>query len=127
MHSLNLKVTCLAIIVVHFFGIANSTKPDLSGWQEIVDKVTDFARDIGYPRAGQECGIFGKDLERCVVIEDGNVEEVPFLECSKIFGAFGVGIGECKVKGWAVFLLISAAILIPLSLIMGLACCCMRC
>ena len=116
------------LILLLFTGVANSTKNDLSPWEEVVDRVTLLLREIGYPRAGTPCAKLGKSLDRCVAVdEDGNVEEVPFLECDQLVGVLGVGLGECKVKGWAVFLLIAVIIVIPISLIMGLACCCMRC
>ena len=129
MDSSNLKLAILPMIIFLFFpGVANSTKHDLSVWEEIIDSVTNFAREIGYPRAGHPCVDLGKGLQRCVAVdEDGNVEEVPFLECDQLVGVLGVGVGECKVTGWAVFLLIAVVITIPVSLIMGLACCCMRC
>ena len=129
MDSPNLKLAILPIIILLLFpGVANSTKHDLSAWEEIIDRVTNFAKEIGYPRAGAPCVDLGKDLQRCVVVdEDRNVEEVPFLECDQLVGVLGVGLGVCKVTGWAVFLLIAVVITIPVSLIMGLACCCMRC
>jgi hypothetical protein len=120
-------------VLLCFIGVGNSNTPippkqDLSVWEEIIDRVTGFAREIGYPRAGGPCVDIGKDLQSCVVIEeDGTMEEIPFLECDQLVGAFGVGLGQCKVKGWAVFLLIAVVMVIPVSLIMGLACCCMRC
>ena len=128
MVSFNSKLAILTLLaLVLFTGVANATKDDLSPWEEVVDRVTNFAREIGYPRAGTPCGKLGS-LDRCVAVdEDGNVEEIPFLECDQLVGAFGVGLGKCKVKGWAVFLFIAVLIVIPVSFIMGLACCCMRC
>ena len=118
-HILSLSLLC-------FIGIVSSTSEDASVWQDIVQKVTEIAKDAGVPRAGEVCFNFLKEDKTCLATyKDG--ERVQILECNSYVGIGGLDVGICQVKAWIISIALALIVIIPLSILACICCCCCGC
>ena len=120
------------VLILSLIGIISCGGQELTTWQNIVTTATNMVKGIGFPRAGQPCANLGSGLQGCIASDDnGNVVEVPFLECKQwagiTLGRLDFGVGTCQLKAWIVVMMVALLLLIPLSCLVGICCCCKGC
>ena len=104
----------MSLISVVLLMAVSVTQGNSGVFEDIQISVTNIARNLGMPRAGEKCINFLGDINRC--------EEVSFLECDKFIGITKIlEAGVCRVKLWFVIFILAIFVLVPIGILS--ACC----
>ena len=90
--------------------------------------MTKIAKHVGVAQAGEPCMDSGYGFKVCLTpINSGTQVQVPLLDCNLFIGLNGVEEDVCQVKSWIVFLFFTLVIIISLSILGNIGCCCWGC
>ena len=107
----------LSLILAVLLMAVSVTQGNSGVFEDIQISVTNIARNLGVPRAGEKCINFLGDINRC--------EEVSFLECDKFIGITDIiEAGVCRVKLWFVIFILALFILVPIGILSSACCIC---
>ena len=106
-----------SLFFVVFLSAVSITQGNSGVFEDIQISVTNIARNLGVPRAGEKCINFLGDINRC--------EEVSFLECDKFIGITNIlEAGVCRVKLWFVIFILALFVLVPIGILSSACCIC---
>ena len=90
--------------------------------------MTTIAKHVGVAQAGEPCMDSGYGFKVCLTPrKSGSQVQVPLLDCNMFIGHNGVEEDVCQVKSWIVILFFTLLVIISLSILGNIGCCCWGC